>query len=182
MGMDVTFFHFIALFFGLTAVYSFYSARKYESGYLPALIGVMMTISFFLFLIAKIVGAIAFFLTLIFALANFKEIRSINENKMKRYISDSKNTEPIKAVDLFTGWKLLHRLNSMYGPRKASLINSSIMWIFCILIAFIYTYLWPDIFTNFWSLILIMTIIVAGFYRQNKKLLESLENSNSAKE
>jgi hypothetical protein len=101
---------------------------------------------------------------------------------MKRYLSDSRSNEPIKPIDLFTGWKLLHRLNQKYGPRKASLINSSIMWIFCILIAFMFTYLWPDIFTNTWSLIFVMTIIVAGFYRQNKRLLENLEKGNPVEE
>jgi hypothetical protein len=178
--MDISFFHFAALFFVLLAIYNLYSAHKYQNSYLPAIMGAMMAISFFLFLITKIVGAIAFFLTMIFALVNFKKIRNINENKMKRYLNDSRNNEPIKLADLFTGWKLLHRLNKKYGPHKASLINSSIMWIFCILIAFMYTYLWPDIFTNIWYLIFIMTIIVAGFYRQNKRLLEKLENANPA--
>ena len=181
--MDITFFHFAALFFVLMAVYNLYSAHKHGENYLPALLGLMLFISFSLFIISKVLlGSIAMFLTMIFALANFKKIRRANENKMKRYISDSKNDEPLKFVDLFTGWKLLHRLNKKYGPQKASLINSSIMWIFCILIAFMYTYLWPDIFTNIWSLIFIMTIIVAGFYRQNKKLLENLENGIPAKE
>jgi hypothetical protein len=178
MGMDVTFFHFIALFFGLTAVYSLYSAYKYKESYLPAILGILLSISFLLIFISRELTTIAFFFTMAFVLVNFKKMRHVNENKMKRYLSDSKNTEPIKAVDLFTGWKLLHRLNSMYGPRKASLINSSIMWIFCILIAFMYTYLWPDIFTNIWYLIFIMTVVVAGFYHQNKRMLEGLEKNN----
>jgi len=178
--MDISFFHFAALFFGSMSVYNLYSAHKYKGSYLPAIVGAMMTISFLLFFIVKELGAIAFFLTMIVVLIYSKRIRNINENKMKSYLSDSRNNEPIKLADLFTGWKLLHRLNKKYGPRKASFINSSIIWIFCILIAFMYTYLWPDIFTNIWYLIFIMTIIVAGFYRQNKRLLEKLEKANPA--
>ncbi|MDK2948468.1 MAG: hypothetical protein PWQ63_1628 [Methanolobus sp.] len=181
LEMEIILFYFTALFFGLMAVYNLYSARKNGENYLPALLGLMMFISAALILLSKeLLGAIVFFLTMAFVLVNFKKIRSANENKMKRYLSDSRNNEPIKLADLFTGWKLLHRLNKKYGPHKASLINSSIMWIFCILIAFMYTYLWPDIFTNIWYLIFIMTIIVAGFYRQNKRLLEKLENANPA--
>jgi membrane protein implicated in regulation of membrane protease activity len=160
------------------AVYNLYSAHKYKGSYLPAILGVLMSISFLLIFISRELTTIAFFLAMLFALVNFKKIRRVNENKMKRYISDSKSNEPLKLADYFTGWKLLHRLNKKYGPCKASLINSSFIWIFSILIAFIYTYLWPDFFTNIWYLISIMTIVVALSYRQNKRLLESMNKDH----
>ncbi|MEZ5334768.1 MAG: hypothetical protein R2741_05785 [Methanolobus sp.] len=173
--MNITFFHFGAVFFALTAIFNYHSARKYEGSYLPAIMGVMMCISIFLFLVSREAGSIAFLLTMIFGIANYNKAKTINENKMKRYMVDSKNADSLKLNDYFSGWKLLHLLHRKYGPGKASLINSFVMWVFGVLMVKMYIYLWPEIFTNFWSLILVITTITALFYRQNKKLLENLD-------
>ncbi len=93
----------------------------------------------------------------------------------------SQNTEALKFTDFFTGWKLLHRLSRKYGPAKASFINSIFMWLSGIAIIYIFNYLWPDIFSNIWRMIFIVTLIMLGFYRQNKKLLEMSDSGNSGR-
>lgn len=174
--MDITFFHFGALFFGSVAIFNAYSARKYGESYLPVIVGVMIFLSLILFLtLPWQYGYVAFLLTMVFSIANYRKSYSINKEKMKRYITDSKNKEPLGFTDIFTGWKLIHHLNRRYGNNKASLIYSFFMWLFGILLIIIFSNLWPDIFLNIWYVILIMTIVMFGFYRQNKKLLESLD-------
>ncbi|MBP1907990.1 hypothetical protein [Methanolobus bombayensis] len=102
---------------------------------------------------------------------------------MKRFVGDSKDNDSLKLIDYFFGWKLLHRWNKKYGPKKASFINSTIMWVFGIAIAYLFIYIWPDTFENMrHSIFLIMTVVMIGFYWQNKRLLESLKNSNPAEE
>ncbi|WP_094226725.1 hypothetical protein [Methanolobus psychrotolerans] len=180
--MDITFFHFGALFFGLVALYNLYSAHKYGESYLPVIVGTMMFISLVLIIIFPWqYGYIAFMLTAIFSVTKYRRVHDINKKKMKRYMDDSKNNESLKPIDYFTGWKLLHRLNKKYGPNKASLINSFFMWVFGILLICISRYMWPDIFSNLRYIAFIMTLVVLGFYWQNKKLLESLDSGDASK-
>ncbi|WP_407354868.1 hypothetical protein [Methanolobus sp. WCC5] len=182
--MNVTFFHFGALFFGLVAVYNLYSALKHRDSCLPAFVGAMMFILFVLFIFLPWqYGYLAFLLTAMFSVIIYRKSCDIQKEKMKRFVGNSKDTDQLKFVDYFTGWKLLHRWNNKYGPKKASLINSIIMWVFGITIGFLFTYLWPDIFSNMWHhIVIVMTIIMLGFYWQNKRLLESLDNGNPAKD
>jgi Ca2+/Na+ antiporter len=182
--MDITFFHFAALFFGLVTLYNVYSARKYGESYLPVLVGIMMLISLVLFIFLPWqYGYIAFLLTMMFSVAMYRKSCDIHKEKMKRFIRDSKDNDSLKLIDYFTGWKLLHRWNKNYGPKKASFINSFIMWIFGIVFAFLITYIWPDTFGDMnHNLIIIMTVAMLGFYWQNKRLLESLDDGNPAEE
>lgn len=177
--MYFTIYHLGALFFGLVAIHNIYSARKYGESYMPAIAASMMSVSFSLLLVLPLqYGSAVFLLTTIFALVNYKKTHRLNREKMKRYIADSQGTEKLKLADYFTGWKLLHRLNRKYGPVKASLINSFFMWFFGILLFAVFTYLWPEIFSDFLHMAFIMTIVVTVFYWQNKKLLESLGTSD----
>ncbi|WP_340819413.1 hypothetical protein [Methanolobus sp. WCC4] len=120
-------------------------------------------------------GYIAFLLTAMFSVGKYRKVQGINKEKMKRFMGDSKNTEPLKPIDYFTGWKLLHRWNAKYGPNKAAMINSALMWFFGILLILVSRYVWPDIFSNISSMIIVVTVVMLGFYWQNKKLLESLD-------
>jgi hypothetical protein len=182
--MDITFFHFAALFFGSLTLYNLYSARRYGESYLPVVVGIMMLISLVLFIFLPWqYGYIAFLLTAMFSVAMYRKSCDIQKEKMKRFIGDSNDNDSLKLIDYFTGWKLLHRWNKKYGPKKASFINSAIMWIFGIVLAFLLTYIWPDTFEDMrHSIFLIMTAVMIGFYWQNKRLLESLENGNPANE
>lgn len=181
--MDVTFFYFGALFFGSMTVYNLYSARKYGESYLPVVVGAMMFISLVLLIVLPWqYGYTVFMFTAIFSVVKYRSVYDISKKKMERCIGDSKSTEPLKPIDYFTGWKLLHRLSNKYGPNKAALINSVVMWFFGIFLAVLFSYLWPNIFSNIWYIVLVMTIVMSGFYWQNKKLLESLESGNLAGE
>ncbi len=72
--MNITFFHFGALFFGLVAAYNLHSARKYGVNSLPAIIALMMFISFSLFLLMPLqYGLVAFLITIMFALINYNK-------------------------------------------------------------------------------------------------------------
>ncbi len=177
--MDMTFFHFGALFFISVTIYNIYSAIKYGESYLPAIVGIMMSVSLLLIIILPWqYGYVAFILTMIFSVANYRKSCRINKGKMKRYIKDSKSTDKLKLIDLFTGWKLLHHLSRKYGPAKASFINSTFGWLFGILLIVISRYMWPDIFSNIRYIAFIMTAVMFGFYWQNKKLLESLASDD----
>lgn len=180
--MDITFFHFGALFFALVALYNLYSARKYGESNLPVVVATMMFISLVLIIVFPWqYGYIAFMLTAIFSVIKYRRVYDINKKKMKRYVDDSKNNEPLKFIDYFTGWKLLHRLNKKYGPNKASLINSFFMWVFGMLLVVLCSYLWPYLFSNVRYIAFIMTVVILGFYWQNKKLLESLDSDDASK-
>ena len=171
-------YHLGALFFGSAAIYNLHSARKYGESYIPAIVSSMMSVSFALLLVLPLqYGSAVFLLTIIFALVNYKKIYRINRVKMKRYLADSQSTEKLKLADYFTGWKLLHRLNRKHGPAKASLINSFFIWFFGMLLLAVFTYLWPDISLKIRHMAFVMTIVVTGFYWQNKKLLENLDTN-----
>jgi hypothetical protein len=175
--MNISFFHFAALFFGSVTLYNLYSARRYGESYIPALVGMMMLISLVLFIFLPWqYGYIAFLLTVTFSVAIYRKSRNIQKEKMKRFVGDSKDADSLKLIDYFFGWKLLHRWNKKYGPKKASFINSLIMWIFGIIFAFLLIYIWPDTFEDIrHSIIPVMTVVMIGFYWQNKRLLENLE-------
>ncbi len=174
--MHITFFYFGALFFGSVTIYNIYSARKYGESYLPEIMGIMILFSLLLFMILPWqYGYVAFMLTMIFSVVNYRKSYRINKGKMKRYVEDSWSTEALKLTDFFMGWRLLHHLNRKYGPAKASLINSAFMWLFGIFLIIIFSYLWPDIFSNIYYIAPITTVVMFGFYWQNKKLLESLD-------
>ncbi len=175
--MDITFFHFATLFFGLLTLYNLYSARKYGESYLPVLVGIMMLISLVLFIfVQRQYGYIVFLLTAMFSVAMYRKSCDIQKEKMKRFVGDSKETDSLKLIDYFLGWKLLHRWNKKYGPKKASFINSLIMWIFGIIFAFLLIYIWPDTFEDIrHSIFPVITVVMIGFYWQNKRLLENLE-------
>lgn len=175
--MEITFFHVGAIFFGSVTIYNLHSARKYGESYIPAIAGSMMFISLLLFIFLPWqYGYIAFLLTTIFAVANYSKSKSINREKMKRFVKDSKAAEPLKLADYFMGWKVLHRLNEKYGPKKASFIYSVCMWVFGVILIIVSGYLWPDILSNIWQISFIVTMTMAGFYWQNKKLLEDLDS------
>ena len=175
--MDITFFHFATLFFGLLTLYNLYSARKYGESYLPVLVGIMMLISLVLFIfVQRQYGYIVFLLTAMFSVAMYRKSCDVQKEKMKRFVGDSKETDSLKLIDYFLGWKLLHRWNKKYGPKKASFINSLIMWIFGIIFAFLLIYIWPDTFEDIrHSIFPVITVVMIGFYWQNKRLLENLE-------
>lgn len=178
--MEITFFHVGAIFFGSVTIYNLHSSRKYGESYIPAIAGSMMFISLLLFIILPWqYGYIALIFTMIFAVVNYSKSKSINKEKMERFVKDSKVTEPLKLTDYFMGWKVLHRLNEKYGPKKASFIYSVYMWLFGVILIIVSGYLWPDIFSNVWLIGFIVTGTMVGFYWQNKKLLEDLDSHNS---
>lgn len=177
--MDITIFHIGALFFGSVTIFNIYSARKYGESYLPAILGAMMLLSALLFLVLPWqYGYVALLLTMIFSVANYRKSCRISEGKMKRYLEDSRNAEKLKPIYFITGWKLIHHLNRKYGSSKASLINSTLMWLFGIILILIFSRLWPDIFPGINQMVFIMTVVMLGYYWQNKKLLESLDTND----
>ncbi|WMW24101.1 hypothetical protein RE474_08310 [Methanolobus sediminis] len=182
--MEITFFHLAALFFGLLTLYNLYSARKYGESYLPVLVGTMMLFSLVLFIFLPWqYGYVAFLLTAIFSVTIYRKSCDMHKEKMERFVRDSKDNDSLKLIDYFTGWKLLHRWNKKYGPKKASFINSAIMWVFGIVFTLLLIYIWPDTFVNMrYSIIISITVVIVGFYWQNKRLLEGLENGNLANE
>ncbi|WP_342306002.1 hypothetical protein [Methanolobus sp. ZRKC5] len=177
--MDITIFYLGALFFGSVAIFNAYSTHKYGESYLPAIVSIMVFFSLLLLIILPWqYGYVAFMLTMIFSIVNYRKSYRINKGKMRQYIEDSRSTESLKLTDYFTGWKLIHHLNRRYGPNKASLIYSLFMWLFGILLIILVSHLWPDIFSNIWYVAFIMTTVMFGFYWQNKKLLESLNKGD----
>ncbi|WP_406656249.1 hypothetical protein V7O62_10360 [Methanolobus sp. ZRKC2] len=177
--MDITIFHIGALFFASITIFNMYSARKYKESYLPAIIGIMMFFSLLLFLILPWqYGYAALLLTMIFSVANYRKSYSINKKKMMRLMENSQSAKPSKLTGLLTGWELIYHLNRKYDPSKASLINSILMWFLGILLIIVFNHIWPDVFSNIHYMAFIMTVIMLGYYWQNKKLLESLDTND----
>lgn len=139
--IDISIFHAAALFFGIMTLYNLYSANRHKHSYLPAAVGFVMFVSSSLFLISELYGSIAFTLTMVFILLNYRKITKINRNRMQRYLEDSRNAGPLKFSDYFTGWKLVHHLNKKYGAGKASLIYSAFFWMMGLLFIAMYAYL-----------------------------------------
>lgn len=180
--MDITIFHFGIVFFGFMTIYNISSARRYNESYFPAIIGALMFIStLLLLLLPRQYGSVAFLFTALFTIVNRKKIQKNHDKRIEKFIEDDNDNEPLNIADFFTGWKLLHRLNHKYGPKKASLIISIWVALPVFLIFLIASYVWPgfwlDIFSGKYYLMgIIAGILIIGYYRQNKKLLEKLDS------